>query len=89
MACQLEDTGTGAGVARRQDGLWRVWECLPVCPRLVQMERNTAGVSRSPGIGRSRAGLKVQKVRRLVYIDSKPPPETSYLLVSSPGTLLA
>lgn len=89
MVCLPEVTGTGAGVARQQDGLWRVWECLPVCPHLVQMDRNTAGVSCKSGDREVQAGLEVQKGRSLVYTGSEPPPETSCPLASSPGTLLA
>lgn len=63
MVCLPEVTGTGAGVARQQDGLWRVWECLPVCPHLVQMDRNTAGVSCKSGDREVQAGLEVQKGR--------------------------
>lgn len=49
----------------------RVCACLPVCSRLVQMGLNGADVPYSPGIGRTRAELKVQKVSILVYMGSK------------------
>lgn len=44
----------------------RVCACRPVCSRLVQMGLNGADVPYSPGIGRTRAELKVQKVSILV-----------------------
>lgn len=50
-----------------------------MCSHLVQMDRNTAGVSCKSGDREVQARLEVQKGRSLVYMSSEPPPETSCL----------
>lgn len=89
VACQLEDTGTGAGLARQQDGLWSMCVSSTVPPLGTNGAEHCRCTLQSRDRKEDWAGLKVQKVRRLVYIGSKATTGVLCPLASSPWTLLA